>query len=115
MNYTMITPCSSCPFRTDIRPYLRTDRAQEIADSLAQVEFPCHKTVEHDDDDDSDFHVPGPNELHCAGVLIVLELSEQPSQMMRISERLGLYDPTKLDMDAPVYDDLDEWVEAQEC
>ena len=49
----------------------------------------------------------GPNAEHCAGALIFLEAQEQPNQMMRIAERLGLYDRRKLDMESPVFDDAD--------
>jgi hypothetical protein len=45
----------------------------------------------------------------------VLERMEQPSQMMQICERIGLYDARKLDMDAPVFDSLEDWIEAQPC
>lgn len=31
--------------------------------------------------------------------------------MMRISERLGMYDRTKMKMDSPVFDDADEMAE----
>jgi hypothetical protein len=34
--------------------------------------------------------------------LIYLEKRQQPHQMMRIAERLGLYDYRQLDMQAPV-------------
>ena len=34
--------------------------------------------------------------------------------MMRISERLGIYDRTQLDMDSPVYDNWEEMIEAHE-
>jgi hypothetical protein len=36
----------------------------------------------------------------------------KPHQMMRISERLGLYDRRKLHMDAPVHNNLGEFIEA---
>lgn len=62
--------------------------------------FHCHKTGEHDDES-GDF-VPTENSSHCAGALIFLEHRKQPNQMMRIAERLGLYDHTKLNMKAPV-------------
>jgi hypothetical protein len=39
---------------------------------------------------------------HCAGALIFLEKREEPHQMMRICERLGMYDRTKLNMNANV-------------
>jgi hypothetical protein len=37
--------------------------------------------------------------------LIFNEKREQPHQMMRICERLGMYDMTKLDMEADVRED----------
>ena len=42
------------------------------------------------------------------------EKEGQPDQMMRISERLGLYDHSKLDMDAPVYDSWEHMIEQTE-
>lgn len=38
----------------------------------------------------------------------------QPHQMARICERLRFFDPSKLDMDAPVFADMDEVEEAEE-
>lgn len=105
-------PCPKCPFRHDIPAYLNKERAEEIADALrGGSEFPCHSTLDYDVEDDE----PGRTEKtsFCAGAMTVLEKSEGPNQMMRIMERLGLYNFTKLDMDAPVYDDLDEWIDAQ--
>jgi len=66
-------------------------------------EFPCHKTAELTDDESgsTEFRATG-SSLHCAGALIFLEKRNQPHQMMRICERLGLYDRTKLDMKAKV-------------
>lgn len=108
--YTMTTPCDNCPFRNDVNPYLTSDRVIEIMESLERSEFPCHKTTEFDDDGES---AHSGDEIHCAGALILLEKLEQPSQMMRIAERLGMYDRTKLDMAAPVFDDWDEMIESQ--
>lgn len=51
---------------------------------------------------------------HCAGSLILHEKMERPHQMMRIMERVGAYDRTKLDMDAPVYSDFDEMLDAHD-
>lgn len=109
--YGMTTPCAKCPFRNDIRPYLRADRVREIEESLVRSEFPCHTTVEHDDE--GEWRQTG-KEIHCAGALILLEKLHRPSQMMRIAGRLKMYDPTKLAMDAPVYDSFDEMADAQE-
>lgn len=100
--YGFTTPCSNCPFRSDIEPYIMPDRVTEIEEGLDRGEFPCHKTT----------HGRAPVEVHCAGALILLEKLNRPSQMMRISERLGLYDRSKLDMDAPVYEDFEEMYDA---
>ncbi len=95
--YGLVTPCANCPFRSDIRPFITLARAQEIL--TQQGEFLCHKTLDYRDEDDVDEK----NAQVCAGFLICLEHDQQPNQMMRIAERLGMYDARKLRMDAPVY------------
>lgn len=115
--YGLITPCEKCPFRTDIRPYLRPERVDEILH--IQGEFPCHKTIkvgdQIDDDDENWCEITDDrNAQVCAGFLILLENEGAPNQMMRIAERLGAYDPSKLRMDAPVYGSIDEAIEAHE-
>ncbi len=105
-------PCARCPFRTDIHPYLNEERAEEISDSLrAGAEFPCHATLDYETDDMEPERADRTS--FCAGAMIVLEQSEGPNQMMRIAARLGFYDYTKLDMDAPVFEDPDDFVGAQ--
>lgn len=71
-------------------------------------EFPCHKTAEVIDGE----YIATDKSVHCAGALIFAEKQEAPTQMMRIAERLGMYDRRKLDMGADVYDSLDEMVSA---
>ena len=61
--------------------------------------FPCHKSATLNEDDD---YVKNKNSVACAGALIFCEKRHAPNQMMRIAERLGMYDHTKLDMKAPV-------------
>lgn len=84
--------------------YLRRERAQEIAAGLAGgAIFGCHQTtVDGPDDDDDGEMMMGPDSQFCAGALIVMEKLEAPNQAMRMAEGLGFYDPTRLDMDAPV-------------
>ena len=105
MNYNLTKPCANCPFRTDIKPYLNASRVPD----LEGVAFSCHKTTTCRDVGNSD-----PKAEHCAGSLILHEKLEQPHQMMRIAERLGYYDHTKLDMDAPVFDSFEEMADAME-
>jgi hypothetical protein len=113
--YRLTTPCANCPFRTDVKPYLRPERVEEMQESLTRSEFPCHKTLDYSKlgEDDVGYGEGYEKHGHCAGALILLEKIGEPSQMMRICERIGLYDPRKLDMDAPVFDSWEEMIEAQ--
>lgn len=110
--YRLTTPCTNCPFRSDLAKYLRPERAQEIAQALYDGgDFPCHKTtVDVEDAEGQGDRVRGPESAACAGALITMEKEGYSNQMVRIAESMGLYDPTKIDMAAPVYDSLAEWV-----
>lgn len=114
--YTLKSPCTHCPFRSDADPYLRPERADDIAQSLRDGEsFYCHKTLVYDGEYDGEAvgqgTVTGRSRM-CAGALITMEREDAPNQIMRIAERLGLYDRFALDMDAPVYASLAEWQES---
>ncbi len=100
MNYTMTTPCDSCPFLKKFKHAFTLRRLKEFC----RGEFHCHKTgaVDEDDEDSSGDYVPTPDSQHCAGALIFLEKRNAPHQLMRICERLGKYDHTKLNMKAKV-------------
>lgn len=122
--YTLKGPCSNCPFRNDKPFYLGEDRVIEIAQSLRDgATFYCHKTLNMDAQDDScdeeDEGNPtrdsaiGNRARACAGALATMENEERPNQIMRIAERLGLYDRHNLDPDAPVYSSLAEWTAAR--
>lgn len=108
MNYNLKKPCSNCPFRRDSFFPLQPDRVLEIVDD--NVEFACHKTVDYSSGDGA---IKKKSE-HCAGLLIMLEKMEQPHQMMRICERIGLYKADELEMDSPVYDSVDEYIDTIE-
>jgi hypothetical protein len=118
MNFTMTMPCvgeATCPFRTDcLSGWLGEERAEEIIEAIIdrQQTFACHKTTKHDEDGEVISHK---DEQHCAGAMILLEKIERPNQMMRICERIGLYDRTKLQMDAPVFDDTDDFICHHSC
>lgn len=103
-------PCADCPFRTDKPFYLGQARREEIADGLrAGADFPCHKTIDYSHDDGGR-RTPGTQ--FCGGALATIERGDDgPNQGMRIAERLGMYDPSRLDPDAPVPDGLDAWVD----
>lgn len=92
-------PCAKCPFRAEFRgesDYLRPGRRREIVRALltGQSGFPCHETVTHAEDDDGEpICVNRRAERECAGVLLVLHREGASTQMSRISERLGSFDP----------------------
>lgn len=104
MNYHLTAPCDNCPFRTDVAPYLTKSRVRDIEQGLVdgQQSFPCHKTTVDSKDADGQMEAT-PKSEHCAGAMILLERLEKPNQMMRIAERLGMYDFRKLNMKSPVF------------
>jgi hypothetical protein len=77
---------------------LRRARVRELKRALVHNTFSCHKTTGAERG-----KLTTSNTSHCAGALILLEKLGRPSQMMRIGYRLGIYDPTKLNMKAPVF------------
>jgi len=109
--YDMTTPCPECPFRSNRAMYLRAERFEELRQ--AEGEFHCHKTTEYDEKTDETYATS--KTKVCAGFLIIREHSGEINQLMRIAERLGLYAPGDLDMDADVYNDWDELIEAAEA
>lgn len=94
MNYRLTTPCSECPF------LIGSGFAYKSLIRHASGEFPCHKACNLSEE--GDYVSKGDQTPHCAGALIFLEKKNAPHQMMRICERLGFYDRTKLDMIAKV-------------
>jgi hypothetical protein len=99
MHYTMTTPCDACPFLKKYKHAFTMGRLEE----MASAEFHCHKIgTTADDGKGSEDFVPTADSHYCAGALIFLEKRDEPNQMMRIAERLGLYDRRKLNMRAPV-------------
>lgn len=106
--YTLQSPCKDCPFRSDVASYLEPERAQEIMNaSCEESNFYCHKTIDYSEDGDG--QVTSKSRV-CAGFLITMEKEGRANQPTRIAERLGIYDRTQLDMDAPTHDSMWEWV-----
>lgn len=106
MQFRLKRPCANCPFRVDVPPYLRPERAQEIATSIANgATFACHKTTVCDDEGEGEL-VAAPTSQMCAGAMVAMAKSEQANQAMRIAMRLGILDPDQLDLDAPVVGSL---------
>lgn len=103
MKYELKKPCDLCPFRNDDkRLKVSSTRLQEMASGG----FCCHKTAALDEETGE--YTPTQKSQHCAGALVMLEKMNAPHQMMRIAERLGIYDRTKLDMTSPVFGSFSE-------
>jgi len=98
VNYTMREPCSECPFLrgSPLNNHIKYERLLEFAEGA----FPCHRACKVDENEG---FVPRNDKTpHCAGALIFNERRGRPHQMMRICERIGKYDRTKLNMHADV-------------
>ena len=119
MHFDLKKPCSDCPFRTDSTVgWLGEKRAEEIIDALFKKDqtFSCHKTVDYENEDWDEetgerIYQNRAHEQHCAGAMILMEKTETANQMMRIAERLGIYDRHKLRMKEPVFDTAEQFVE----
>lgn len=122
MSMDLVRPCAHCPFRNDIPPYLTHARVREIEESLDQGWFPCHETLDYDQVDPDSQYEEGFDATqlftskteHCAGAMILLVKMERFSNLMRVFERLGFFEPSKLDMKSPVFDSFDQMAESQE-
>lgn len=117
MNFNLSGTCANCPFRTDVAAnygWLGQERAAEIAESLSEWAFPCHKTTSHDDyDEEYGYHPNSGKEQACYGALVVLENEGKlfQNQMMRIAQRLGLFKSyDRLNLNLPIVENRDQFI-----
>jgi hypothetical protein len=105
--FKLTRPCATCPFRKDLggKFGLRTERLRQIAAGPA---FQCHKTVDYEESFEGD---PGDNPQQCAGLMSILHREGRPNQIMQVGQRLGHFDPQKLDH-RDVYDTFDDAIAA---
>ncbi len=96
----MKKPCKHCPFRTDVKPYLHPELAEEIAYATSNpyATFACHKTTEYDEDCD-DMVITSDSKT-CCGFLA-----------MQINEA-GIDEPDGFKWPKNVYSDAYEMVDA---
>lgn len=107
--YDMKTPCPQCPFRKG-QTYLTSERAEEIANCEGM--FPCHKTtVDVEDEDGSDVRTGTPDSKVCAGFMILREKINSPNQLMRVAERLRVYNWRDLIEGNPAVDEVYDSIE----
>lgn len=115
MNFDLVRPCAECPFRNDRLPFgLRRERIRAILGGgegrahWPATSFPCHKTIIYGEER----IITPPTAQQCAGVMIILHREDRWNDAMQLGQRLGMWDPSRLDMTAPVYASTREAVEA---
>ena len=118
MKYDLKTPCHNCPFLVEGGIRLSGDaRVREVAFSSGG-EFPCHKTTVRGEDEDGEEDLVATRQSQvCAGAITFAYFSEDgyPGQMMRIAERLKLFNPADWEHNADVvFPDLESMIEASE-
>ena len=112
--YALKKPCENCPFLKDKSKAIQLNegRVNGIISELLTGEstsFSCHKTVHHpktggkwvENEDGEESYQQSGKEQQCAGALAVLEKLNQPTQLMRIMERMGQY---SRDQYVPLFD-----------
>jgi hypothetical protein len=114
MRFDLTRPCSNCPFRSDRPFHMHAERVREILGGGERwwpaASFVCHKTIIYGDDDDMTI---SPTAQQCAGVMAILHREGRPNDAMQIAERMGLWDPNKLDPTAPFYASTEDAIKGQ--
>lgn len=103
-------PCDRCPFR--IEPYFPLDPERIIEFAEMDGLFPCHKTLEYDEDVDE--NIKTEESQLCAGWVTVHRNQGTANQMLRIIERLGGLDWDSYDHDVECYEDFLDYVDLAE-
>jgi len=111
--FSLVRPCATCPFKNDKPFFLPTERRKEIVDGLRHDQtFTCHNTIDYNAWHEADEFVPDDKNQHCAGALIVMWKSGElwNNFLFRLAVIAFGFDPTRLDLAAPVFDNLDEFI-----
>ena len=115
MQFGLARPCKDCSFRSDITFYLQPARVVTILEGIFQdgETFTCHNAAYgrwH-----RGTYRPHQRDQHCAGALMLIRREDMSHRMTQIAERLGLYDPGKLDLSAPVFPTVEVMLERFEA
>lgn len=122
MRFDLTRPCGDCPFRNDGHFGLSADRVRGILGDPRKgarrwwpaESFPCHKTIIYNNDEGAQTTTIPDTAQQCAGVMAILHRENRPNTAMQLAERLGLWDPAKLDPDAPFYASIEDAIAGQE-
>jgi len=116
MKWDMRRPCSTCPFLKKGGIRLHPSRAIEITSMMESMDgstFACHETAfSRDDCDEGEILITG-NSKHCAGAIIYALKHDNMTQMMRISHRLGMWNPGEFRDHEKVIDSAKEMMDEQ--
>lgn len=117
MHFDLHVPCSSCPFLRKGGIRLTKGRVKQITRDILSDQgktFACHKTTAERNGELAEVM----SSRHCAGALIFSEKHGSCTQMMRIAERLGMYDRKKLmasqEAVDSVFDSVSEMLKAKD-
>lgn len=118
MLFNLKTPCRNCPFRNDNTriTFRGRERAEEIEESAYRNGFPCHLSAEVNEDPMTGAESFGPGETtqHCAGYILV-QLHQGGGLAwpgIDNDEKLADQLAERLDLDAPVFESVEEFLSA---
>lgn len=102
--YDKTAPCKDCPFKKTSP--LHEGIGAEVAGMMTKLDegtlaHTCHMTDPRTDHEDA-VNYEGPVQ-HCAGAMIMMEKAGKANQAMFLAELNDKYDPTKLEMNAPIF------------
>lgn len=119
MKFDLKTPCKNCPFgKTPTRiVFACRERAEEIEESAYRNGFPCHLSADDTSDDDEDGgFVFGENTQHCVGALLMWlkdgDSGNVPFSWLDEDEQDRIQE--RLNWDAPVFEGVEEFLNANE-
>lgn len=121
MRFDLKRPCKNCPFRSDetgIRFACR-ERAEDIEESAYRSGFPCHLSADLIEDsplDEMNGYVFGEETQYCAGHIIFELKSGMGLPWPGIDNDDELADrlSAQVDFDAPVFETVEDFVNASE-
>ena len=117
MRFDLKEPCKHCPFRTDETRITRgRERAEEIEERAYRHGFPCHVSAECEENPltGEETFVFGEQTQHCAGYLL-MQLQDgggTPWPGIGNDEELAGRLAEQLDWDAPVFENVEQFLEA---
>ena len=118
MRFDLKEPCTHCPFRSDETriTFRGRERAEEIEEIAYRQGFPCHLSADCDENSltGEETFVFGDQTQHCAGYLL-LQLHDgggTPWPGIRNDDDLADRLAEQLDWNAPVFENVEEFLEA---